>query len=786
MHKWGGIGASSTQLCALETENAASTSPKALQQQRLQREIRRAHERSINQESQLRSKGKESRTSAGAVLMQGYAETFGIALDALLSDLVVDSSKAGPYFKYWPLLLHFAGRGPRSIAAITLSVVIDGISTRPKRSSLAIAIGRALQDEHRAIRLYEKKGLLLFDQLKKKLSKRRLVSNYVLKVFGVDPSDWEVDERRGLGNLLLEVLAANTDLITFTGGRQSCVVPTEAVKALIKSSPPRPLSPRMLPSLVPPEPWTGLRRGSRQLVNCRSAMDMSHLTPESLRTALLVVNAIERQQLVIDPWMTQLQREAWDCDMPALFPVRREPESRWSTPEETSARVRVEEIIRQGEEVAGMPIWLEHDFDFRGRLYCGSRFSGHQGPDQQKALVSFSQCEPIGEHGFEALLQAAAGHYGLGRNSWEERLQWGRDHLQMMAAAAQCPLDLVDVWKGADDPWQFIQACKGIGDYLADPTTPIGVPVRYDQTCSGMGIIGALTRDANLCELTNITGDRRQDLYSHIADVLTNQLRMDLDSFDPWEVRHAEFWLRKGINRGLTKGPTMTTIYGARHFGIVDQLVGWLQEEEPDVPVYLWQKEYTEPAKYLARKLAVVIGAELRSCVAMETWLRKVSNACITKQKTVSWMSPMDFPLAFGVQLDEKQRTNTALHGARRWKRVDSHGTPGELSAMATGRGITANTIHVFDGALVHAVVLRCAVMGVPLLTNHDCFATTPAKAHQLHRMLLDELRTLYMPEWLPEMRVEISRNAGIRLPHPPRVGDLSEGLIGQNPYCFC
>ena len=108
------------------------------------------------------------------------------------------------------------------------------------------------------------------------------------------------------------------------------------------------------------------------------------------------------------------------------------------------------------------------------------------------------------------------------------------------------------------------------------------------------------------------------------------------------------------------------------------------------------------------------------------------------------------------------------------------------MSAMATGRGITANTIHVFDGALVHAVVLRCAVMGVPLLTNHDCFATTPAKAHQLHRMLLDELRTLYMPEWLPEMRVEISRNAGIRLPHPPRVGDLSEGLIGQNPYCFC
>jgi DNA-directed RNA polymerase len=786
VHRWGGIGAASTQLCALNTEKAASTPVEELQRQRQQRELRRAHERSVNQQSRLKERGRESQTSYGSALMQRYAEELGIALDALLSELVVNGSKAGPYFGYWPLLLHFSDRGPRSISAITLGVVIDQITARPKRSVLAQVIGRALQDELKATRIYKGKGRILFDQLKKKLSKNKVVSERVLSQLNVDSSGWTLDERRGLGNLLLEILAANTDLITFTEGKVPTVVPTAAVKELIASHPPRPLPARMLPSLVPPEPWTGLQRGSHKLISCRAVMDLDHFTTESLQTALMVVNAIERQELVIDPWMTKLQRQAWDCDIPGLFPVRREPEHRWSPPEESAIRVRIEESIRQAEEVAGLPIWLEHDLDFRGRMYCCSKFAGHQGPDQQKALVSFGQREPAGEEGFAALLAAAAGHYGLGHSTWAERLQWGKEHLDLMDSVATNPLDLVDAWKGADDPWQFMQACRAVSEYLADPATPLGVPVRYDQTCSGMGIIGALTRDARLCQLTNITGDRREDLYTHVANVLLNQLRMDLDSWDPRDVRLAEFWLKKEIKRDLTKGPTMTTIYGARHFGIVDQLVEWLQEKNPDVPVALWQREYTVPAQYLAKKIGVVIGAELRSCVDVETWLRKVSLVCTAKQQTIRWQSPMDFPLSFGCQVDEKQRTHTALHGSRRWKRVDAGAAPGELSARATGRGITANTIHAFDAALVHAVVLRCAVMGVPLLTNHDCFATIPAKAHQLHRTLLDELRTLYMPEWLPEIRVEIGKNAGVRLPHPPRVGDLSEGLIGQNPYCFC
>ena len=64
-----------------------------------------------------------------------------------------------------------------------------------------------------------------------------------------------------------------------------------------------------------------------------------------------------------------------------------------------------------------------------------------------------------------------------------------------MSAVAQNPLDRLDLWKDASDPWQFVQAAKAIRDWLVDPSRKLHVPVGFDQTCSGMGIIACLTRD---------------------------------------------------------------------------------------------------------------------------------------------------------------------------------------------------------------------------------------------------------------------------------------------------
>lgn len=755
-----------------------------LQRQRELRELRRARERAKDNHRRLIEHGAESRTSYGRELLQLYAERVSIVIEATLIELLDNEEKAGPYMKFWPLLLLFANRGPRSIALITLGQVLNRINSQPERDKLATAIGKALQDERSAMKLKERHGVALQQELIKHLG-RRAVQRQTLERLRVSASAWELEEKRGIGNLLLELIAANTDLITFSADRKPRVLPTEAVLELIRSEPPTPLSPRALPSLVPPQPWAEPMRGKRPLVGSREAIDRSHLTTDSLQTVFPVVNTLEAQQVVIDPWMVEVQRRAWDCNIAGLFPVQRDPDTAWVQSEDAVARARIEEAIRQGEEVSGLPLWLEHDLDFRGRVYCCSRIAGHQGPDHQKALISFRNGEPMDDAAFEWLLAGAAGHYGLGHCSWDERIEWGANHLELLVVAASNPLDRLDLWKGADDPWQFLQACKAVADHIADETAPCGCPVRLDQTASGMGIAAMLTRDEGLARHTNIIGSTRHDLYGYMAGRLTDLLRADLEAWDPFEIRMAEFWLAKPIDRTLTKGPVLTTVYGSRHFGLREQTTNWLMELNPDVPVGRWKWEYTQPAHYLAQKLALLINSEMRSCVELDKWLRDIATRCVKKQKRIRWNSPSGFPLSFGSALADKQKTNTWVHGSRRWRQSGVDVEPGELSARATNRGVMANTIHAFDAALVHLLVTSAGDR-VPLLTNHDCFSTVPAHAGWLHRQLSHQLRETFKEDRLSLMRLEAGKHAGLPLPHPPQVGTLRVGAIGENPYCFC
>lgn len=756
-----------------------------LQTKREQREAKRAQERAKNQHADLRAKERESKTSYGYALFNNYAELLSHGVNLFLARKLHDPSSAGRHHSCWEFLLHFCNGGPRSIAVVALTPIIDRISVVQEKKKLGSIIGRAFQDELNGTVVHEAKGATLLALVKKKYG-RKTVSAEVMRKLKANPVSWTTEEKRELGCLMIDIIISSTHLIEEKQqGTKLLIHPTECVKELIRNEPPRAMSIRRLPSLVPLEPWTDVVRNGKPLVSSRRPMDLSHIHGGSVATQIGLVNCLEDQEMVIDQWIIGVQRAAWDAGLP-VFPVSREPDPRQvRSPEDDRRRARIEESIRQGEEVAGRPIWLEHDLDWRGRIYVSSRIAGHQGPDHQKAMVNFGRGEVMDEAAFEHLLQAAAGHFGLSKSSWAERLAWGQANTWRMTAIATDPLDRIDLWKEAADPWQFLQLAKAVHQWLMDPSKKVHVPVRFDQTCSGMGIIGALTRDEELCRLTNGIGDSRQDLYRAVAEDLQWLLTNDLQGFDFASQRMAEMWLGLGITREVCKGPTMTTIYGARHFGIVEQLTAWLMKEKGIVPLDQWEREFTWPAQYLARKLNIVIANRLKSCVALDAWLRGVSKACMKRQQRIKFYMPMGFPLALGSELEAKQKIATVINGTRRWKTTEHITIPGELSARATNRGITANVIHGFDASFCHAVVERMAGRQLHVITNHDCFATLPSRAGRLHEQLLEEMNRHYSLDWLTEMRSEIGANAGIDIPEPPIVGTLAVHDLGQNPYCF-
>ena len=77
-------------------------------------------------------------------------------------------------------------------------------------------------------------------------------------------------------------------------------------------------------------------------------MDFEHITAESAKNLIKVVNIQEGNALEMDSWMLQQQRQAWEADLP-VFPVSREPSAPYEGREQIIKRARVEEVLRQGE-----------------------------------------------------------------------------------------------------------------------------------------------------------------------------------------------------------------------------------------------------------------------------------------------------------------------------------------------------------------------------------------------------------------------------------------------------
>jgi len=789
-----------------------------LQKQREEREQERAKWDAINQRARLRELARESVTEYGTALFTDNAERVTIALGLLARGAAANPSKPGPYFSAWPLLLMVTNRGPRTLAAIAIGVVLDHISQRPSERKLAGAIGRALQDELKAGRI-EQLSPDLLRLIRKRKGNRALSSKQVLDQLRLDVNGWAIAERTQVGGLLLQVIAANSNLIRVetgirNGRSRKTVLATDEALAVIKANPPRPLPARRLPMLVPPRPWSGMYGGGHlnnddPLVRSRAGYDLSHLSPEAMAPLVKVVNALQQQELRIDPEMVQLQRCAWDHNIRGLFPVTRDPLPEPPKPQELVGseeyrrwlrqkaaaqydrnqnalqRRRIEETIRQCEEVAGQPIWFAYCLDFRYRIYSSNRYATHQGPDWEKAAINFAAAEQCSVEAFEWMLKAAAGHYGVAKN-WRDRLSWGQEHLPQICAVAEAPLDRLELWRDAKDPWQYLQICRAIAQQVADPNSSCSVPVRFDQTCSGIGIAAALMRDRRLARLTNINGKIRKDIYGHVAEEVLRLLRLDLSNGTPSEVRMAELWLEFGIGRNLTKGPVMTTIYGAQFLSIVDGLVAALEERKAGLRVSEWELAYLMPARYLARKISLLLGSELKSCLELQTWLRNASKKALANGSQLEWTNPLGVPMRLGDQLDPRTTVTSLAHGKRRWQAWNNHADNGELSALSTNRAVTANVVHHFDAALCHIMVSMGSAHSIPLLTNHDCFATIPSQAGWLHHTLHDQLRVLYATDWLDDMSQQIRSAARLsNFKRPPTVGDLCPGEIGSNPHCF-
>ena len=783
---------------------------------------RRSRDAGTTNDRRLRELGRESALVYGRRLFMGLHGTVTDTLKTVLEEAAANPAKARVHGAALPYLDEF--NSPEQIAAVALVGALDQLHRKQRQATFCQHIGKALEDEHRLMRLQSMAPMTQRKLLRSTTSRRRMASKATFKELGLPCPSWNDKARFHVGALLLDVLTQSTGLIQVVKkriGRTTpyFVLPTEEALAFIRSCPPAVTGTSFRAMVCPPVPWTDLVGGG--VLNNPDPLirvpvqDMEEKTTTAIqlyrdgdmRMVLRAVNHLQAVPLQCSAVMPGLQRIAWDNGIDGLFPCKRMPPDVPDrlgddpSPEDLRlrnraaaiahrdrekhrfTRVKIERAVQHAEDLAGRTVWQACQVDHRGRIYAVNRYVTHQGPDMEKSLLSF-QPEPVGPDGIDWILKAAAGHYGLTRSTWSDRLQWGQDHREQMLSAAQDPLGRLELWRSAKDPWQFLQLCQGLQEALETGAT--GVPIRLDQTTSGLGILSAMTRQREIGRLCNLWGHTPRDLYTVVADRVNAKLRQDLELGETDKERVlAQLWLDYGVTRSTVKGPVLATPYGGRYMSVCDTLVDLLDDHHGFVPMKDFNYRVAVPAKYLAGHLWRELNAVVSPCMVVKAWLNKTVRKALSQNIPLEWTSPSGLPMRVADRMITTTKVETMLYGMKRSLNMADAPLDAKLDATAANRAACANFVHQMDAAYLTLVTDQLAERHIPVVTNHDCFATSPGHASELHNLLLTTFSGLYRTDWLAVIREEMQARTGLSLPKLPAYGELCPGEIGNNPYVF-
>jgi DNA-directed RNA polymerase len=272
--------------------------------------------------------------------------------------------------------------------------------------------------------------------------------------------------------------------------------------------------------------------------------------------------------------------------------------------------------------------------------------------------------------------------------------------------------------------------------------------------------------------LVNLGPDRSPDIYSLV------QAEVYLD--------HPEFGdLVHPVERKLAKTPTMTKFYGCGLKKMAKQINDALLEP-------------TEHARDLARAVRATIKKIAPKAIEVFEWLQRLAAICAEHNVLLRWPTKQGFLVVNEYHpSDTKQMKRPVLKDGKQVIRV---GKPvfryTELAVdykgnIKIGKAITsaaANFVHSADACHLQMIALACEREVIPLVTVHDCFATTANHARRLHEIIGEQFVDMYENyDWLGTIW-QSARDAlpkSVELPAIPERGNLNIKDVLNNFRAF-
>ena len=322
--------------------------------------------------------------------------------------------------------------------------------------------------------------------------------------------------------------------------------------------------------------------------------------------------------------------------------------------------------------------YLPHQWDSRGRVYHTSEF-GHHNTDYLRAMFLFKNQSPVTNENAKYLSLQLANTYGNGidKETLEVRQAWAvKEEANILAAGKDFKdPDAFKFWRGADDPLQFLAACRewynateqGEG-YMT------GLPIALDATQSGIQVYAAMGRNEEDGQKVNLTAnDVPGDLYTAVMNEANRLLDIDIQTLsqkdlepsedddevtatekenDRTTLKHAKQWKKFGIDRKTAKRNTMCWAYSSRRYGFADQLRTDLMEplakkvRRKELKQHPFGEDRGFGASwYMAGINEQAITSVVKSAAAGMEFFQDVVQLCNQAGLHLTYTTPLGFPL---------------------------------------------------------------------------------------------------------------------------------------------
>jgi DNA-directed RNA polymerase len=576
--------------------------------------------------------------------------------------------------------------------------------------------------------------------------------------------------------------------------------------------------PLLSPQSTPPLPWDGFRSGGLpvdhwhkpQLVrtNHQSVENIFRhsIATRAMQPVLDAINALQSVEFVISRPILDLVKRTGTPPMPDDLLAKTDKKSKQKV-RELDAEIRNWEFDRTvAEGKIGLACYIPLTMDPRGRL-VPIPWLNFVREDRVRALFLFANGEPIDDDGViwlkQFIARLADGNTFSDENkpsrlNLEQRLDWTERNLSKIRDIGVAVLyDDVPDLDGIDDRFQFAAACAelvGVMAAVGDGSDFITrLPIQFDASCSGLQHLCAMARadegryvnigpppqdhyvDDGFGNLVNLGPDESPDIYTLV------QRDVYLD--------HPEFGdLVHPLERKLAKTPTMTKLYGCGTKKMAKQINDALLQME---------KSAGGQEEALAKAIRGTIEKIAPKAIEVFEWLQELAAICAKKQLSLRWTTKLGFPAVSEYRVSDTKQMKCPI--LKDGKQVVRKGKPifrytklavGYKDNIKTGKAITsaaANFVHSADACHLQMVALACEQEVIPLVTVHDCFATTANHAGRLNQIIREQFVAMYEYDWLANVW-QWARNAlpkSVELPPIPERGSLNIKDVLNNFHAF-